>query len=988
MIESQLMNEGAETCGSLMDETRLPGADESCPGNPVSLLLEIQRDMAIGLLSCVDLPGCLGLLLDSAMRLPGFDCGGIYGCDGRTGDLRLISHRGLSPGFVERSSYYPADSPQARLLREGRLIYAKRSDLPQEVAAAIRSEGLEALAIVPVMDGSRLVAAINVSSHVHHRIGQDSRVALESLVAQVEVAMFSMNEREARRLAENQLRMALDGAELGTCLADFETGEFSANAKALELHGLPPDAKLNAQAAILPVHPDDRARLSDALRRTFEAGEAFSCEYRVADASQGERWLASKGRLFEERGGRRIHGIVRDITASKLAEKALIESRDRLEARVAERTNELETLIGDLREESTRLELALSASQAGVCSWDVGSGEMTCDERFRELFGFEGGARITCEQLLERMLPEDRQALQAMIAAIDLPGFGDQWNQELRIVHPDLGERWISRLGRVERDSRGRALRVVGISFDITERKRTEESLRVSELKYRNLHESMSDAIVGVDLGGRIIESNRAFQEMMGYTAEELRHLSYYDITPERWHSMEAEMAVSEVFFSRGFSDLYEKEYRRKDGSVFPVELRAFLIRDAAGEPVLIWAIIRDITERKQAEQSILKWNQNLERRVAERTVELVQSEARFRQLTEATFEGVAISEAGVLIDGNPQLARIYQCELADMIGRPVLDFIAPESRDLVARRIRDGRETIYECLGLRQDGSKFTQEVHASTRVWQGREIRVTAVRDLTETKQAAARFQALQTELEHAQRLGLVSEVSAGIVHQIGQPLCAMGANAAVALSLLRRRDASSAEVLEIVEDIEADIVRIRDAVVHLRALVNPAHASHVRIDFNELISDVIGLVSQEAARRLIDLEVDLRGGLPPIEGDSVQLSQVVLNLIHNAFDACEDGSQVRRCVQVTTCPADGGGVRLEVRDSGPGIAPAAMAGLFAPFFTTKREGLGMGLRLCHTIVRAHGGTIEGANHPDRPGALFRVILPVTPDIIHANM
>ena len=494
----------------------------------------------------------------------------------------------------------------------------------------------------------------------------------------------------------------------------------------------------------------------------------------------------------------------------------------------------------------------------------------------------------------------------------------------------------------MERDSCGRALRVVGISFDITERKRTEESLRVSEQKYRNLHESMSDAIAGVDLAGRIIESNRAFQEMMGYTADELKQLDYTDITPEKWHPMEAEMAVSGVFFARGYSELYEKEYRRKDGSVFPVELRAFLIRDAAGEPAMIWAIIRDITQRKQAEESILKWNQNLERRVAERTVELVQSEARFRQLTEATFEGVAISEGGILIDGNPQLARIYQCDLADMIGRPIIEFIAPESHDLVTRRIREGRETTYECVGLRPDGTRFPQEVHASTRVWQGREIRVTALRDLTETRQVAARFQSLQTELEHAQRLGLVSEVSAGIVHQIGQPLCAMGANVSVALSVLRGGNSSASGVLEIIEDIEADIVRIREAVVHLRALANPASESRVRIDFNEMISDVIGLVSHEAARRLIDLEVDFSGSLPPIEGDSVQLSQVVLNLIHNAFDACDEGSQDRRCVRVATCRAEGGGVQLEVCDSGT-----------------------------WNCSRCHGGTVRAVLHDQARGA-----------------
>ncbi|MCX5685067.1 MAG: PAS domain-containing sensor histidine kinase [Planctomycetota bacterium] len=129
------------------------------------------------------------------------------------------------------------------------------------------------------------------------------------------------------------------------------------------------------------------------------------------------------------------------------------------------------------------------------------------------------------------------------------------------------------------------------------------EALRVSEEKYRTLHESMRDAFVQVGLDGKILEFNRSYLNMLGYPADELRTLTYQDLTPVKWHAMEAGI-VEEQIMKRGYSDVYEKEYRRKDGTVIPVELRAFLLRDPADNPASIWGIIRNITERKRAEEA------------------------------------------------------------------------------------------------------------------------------------------------------------------------------------------------------------------------------------------------------------------------------------------------------------------------------------------------------------------------------------------------
>jgi len=147
---------------------------------------------------------------------------------------------------------------------------------------------------------------------------------------------------------------------------------------------------------------------------------------------------------------------------------------------------------------------------------------------------------------------------------------------------------------------------MAGYTMDVTERKRAEESLRNSEEKYRLLHESMMDAFVRVDMDGAIQETNRACQDMLGYSADEMKQLKYFDLTPMKWHAFESQI-VKEQVIQRGYSDVYEKEYRKKDGTTFPIELRTFLLRDTAGKPCGMWAVIRDITMRKFMEDQLFQ---------------------------------------------------------------------------------------------------------------------------------------------------------------------------------------------------------------------------------------------------------------------------------------------------------------------------------------------------------------------------------------------
>jgi PAS domain S-box-containing protein len=510
------------------------------------------------------------------------------------------------------------------------------------------------------------------------------------------------------------------------------------------------------------------------------------------------------------------------------------------------------------------------------------------------------------------------------------------------------------------------------ICRDLTERKRAEQALSEFHEMFRAFMRNapiMSYILAVTPTESRIVYASDNYEQWFGKPMAEILGKTTAEFFPPevcaRMHEADLQTVTS------GAAMQTEQEVKGRTCHVikFPI---------VQASRTLVAGYTIDITERKQAEQTLQHWNQALERQVAERTEALQHSEARFRQLAEITSEGIAIIQNGRLIDGNAQLAKIHGYELAEMIGRPVLDFVAPESRETVAEIMRLASDAIYACFDLRKDGSVVPIEAHGRMGEWDGRSVRLTALRDLTESKRMAARIQAQQTELDRVGRLALISEISAAIIHQICQPISSLSTNLAVAMAAVGGCGLQRCNTPEILNAIQEDVTRMREIVIHLRALAHPERPVRSRIDLNRVVVDVLPLLEREAAIRQIRLEIALAADLPPLLADAIPLKQVVLNLVRNAFDACAECSPLRRRVTITTRSLPGQELELCVWDAGIGIAPAIEDRLFEVFFTTKQEGHGLGLRLCRTIVQAHDGSIEAANNPEGCGAVFRVLLP----------
>jgi C4-dicarboxylate-specific signal transduction histidine kinase len=227
----------------------------------------------------------------------------------------------------------------------------------------------------------------------------------------------------------------------------------------------------------------------------------------------------------------------------------------------------------------------------------------------------------------------------------------------------------------------------------------------------------------------------------------------------------------------------------------------------------------------------------------------------------------------------------------------------------------------------------------------------------------------------MAHANRVALAGQLSASIAHEVAQPISGIVANAQVALRLLSAGRANIEEIRDALARVVRDGQRAGDVIGGLRALVKKAPPRADRLDLNAAIREVLSLAHGEIVKHRVALQTRL-GAVPAIRGDRVQLQQVMLNLIMNAVEAmrAQDDARVLR---ITTRETASGGAEVVVEDSGPGLDPDDLVRVFDAFYTTKDDGLGMGLAICRSIVRAHGGKLWATGGKGR-GAVFRFTVP----------
>ena len=504
------------------------------------------------------------------------------------------------------------------------------------------------------------------------------------------------------------------------------------------------------------------------------------------------------------------------------------------------------------------------------------------------------------------------------------------------------------------------------------ENTRLYRDLAEREAKIRRLVDANIVGVLISDLDGQLLEANDAFLEMVGYTRDDLAAglLRWTDLTPPEWQAT-SQRAVAQIR-ATGACDVFEKEYFRRDGSRVPVLVGgAAATEEAKTETV---AFVLDLTERKRAE------------------VELRESEQNYRMLFELIDEGFCTIE--VLFDRtekpvdyrflqiSPSFER--QTGIKNAAGRRMRE-IAPEHEEHWFE--------IYGRIALTGEPMRFENEAKQLERWYDVYAFRVEdpkrrrvgiLFKDITERKRAEAeareserRYRETQAQLAHANRVATMGQLTASIAHEVNQPIGATVTNAQAALRWLGAKPPNLDEVRQALSRIVRDGGRASAVVQRIRNLIKKAPRSDEGVDIDAAIREVIELTRSEALKNGVLVRAELAGGLPPVRGDRVELQQVILNLILNAIEAMSETTEGPRELIITTGKAGSGEVLVTVRDSGPGLAPAALENLFKAFHTTKPKGMGLGLSICRSIVEGHGGRLWASANSPR-GAVFQFMLP----------
>ena len=416
---------------------------------------------------------------------------------------------------------------------------------------------------------------------------------------------------------------------------------------------------------------------------------------------------------------------------------------------------------------------------------------------------------------------------------------------------------------------------------------------------------------------------------------------------------------------STGILQPFEKEYFRKDGSRVPVLTGGAIFEENGNQGV---AFVLDLTERKCAEQA-LRESEGKFRDYAETASDWfweIGPDYKFTLLTENAFGsdsadriGTACWEHALDLETEPEKWRLIRATLDSR--KPFRDFVYCSAR-------RNGSPMYVKASG------KPVFDANGEFRGYRGTGTDVTAI---VRAQEEHERLRQLESDLAHMNRLSVMGELTASLAHEITQPIASARNNARAALNFLDKQPPDLGEVREALHCVVGDADRAGDIVDRIRDQIKKAPPRKSRFDLNKAIDEVIVLARSAITENGVLVQTRLTEGLAPVEGDRVQLQQIVLNLILNAVEAMSSVEAGERELLISTEQNQTGDVLVAVRDSGPGIDPEHLERVFEAFYTTKSGGVGMGLSICRSIIDAHGGRLwADANEPR--GAVFQFTLP----------
>ena len=756
-------------------------------------------------------------------------------------------------------------------------------------------------------------------------------------------AVLDITERkkmeEELRESEEKFRRLVETTAAVLWQADMESWTFTyVTPQAVKLLGYPLEQWYVKDFWISHIHPDDRQRAIDTRLTMSQIAEDFDFEYRMIRLSGEVVWVHDIVSCHHKAGEPfQLRGLMIDVTERKRHEQAIRESEERFRT---------------------------MANTAPVMIWMSGL------DKLRTFFN-RGWLDFTGRTLVEELgngwakgvhREDFDRCLETYVNAFNAR---QEFTMEYRLRRNDEEYCWVRDHGVPRFEADDTFLGYIGTAIDISEIKRGEERFRLAV-------EASPNANVMVNEHGRIVLVNQQTEKLFGYSRDELIGQSVEMLVPEGFSAghpphRAAFVAALQTRAMGAGRDLFA---RRKDGGEFLVEIGLNPIHTQDG--LFVLTVIVDISARRQSEEALEK-----ERAFLRQVIDIVPNfifakdrEGRFTLVNQAVAESYGTTVEALIgkthADFNSQADEI---EFFHRMDLEVLDTL--QERFIPEERITDSRgkvrwlQTVKRPIGGKNGVAD--QVLGAST--------------DITRRKLMETELQRQREDLAHVTRVSLMGELTASLAHELNQPLTAILSNAQAAQRFLMNPAFNLDEVREILKDIVDDNNRAAEIIRKIRALVRKEQLALARLDLPAVIRDVLSLVHSDADLRNVQVDYQPGDEVPSVRGDRIQLQQVLLNLLLNAFDAMKECRTDERRVSVRVHCDDAGLVEVSVRDGGIGLTHDKLGRIFEPFFTTKNEGMGMGLSISRSIVEAHGGHLWAENNPDR-GATFHLVLPVFSD------
>ncbi|MGZ4001812.1 MAG: PAS domain S-box protein, partial [Mucilaginibacter sp.] len=503
----------------------------------------------------------------------------------------------------------------------------------------------------------------------------------------------------------------------------------------------------------------------------------------------------------------------------------------------------------------------------------------------------------------------------------------------------------------------------VGRHIDITERKQTEQEL--NQLK------AMSDISLNgfwiTDLMGNMLQVNEAYAKMVGYSIAELKTMHISQV--EAIEGPEQVKAHIAKVVAQGY-DQFETRHRHKDGHTIDIEISAVFLPEFQQ----FCMFCRDITERKLMED------------------ELKASEAKFRSLIDASPVPLALNdEQSSVIFLNPAFVQTFGYSLDDI---PTLAdwrrkaYPDPDYRHWVETTWQTTLEkakqekTNFPPLELAircKNNSIKTVMVAAAAIQHDFTGMHLVILYDITQRKQQEQRDKEHLDELAHVTRLGLMGEMASGIAHEVNQPLAAISSYTQVSLNLINSEHPDLAKLTEILDKTQQQALRAGGIIHHMRQFVKSHVIHRSTADVNTLIHNAVGLCIAELKQNNISLTFELDNNLPSICVDQIQIEQVIINLVRNSIEALQNlPAKQQRELIIHSHLTLNNRIQVRVKDNGPGLDEDQRQKISTPFYTTKADGMGMGLSISRSLIEAHKGTLHFNSMPGK-GSAFYFTLPI---------